>query len=228
MSGHLNTSQDWNTIKCPVCTGSDKDQLLKYGKKIFFICAACDLIYVPPVFHLSAESEKKRYDFHNNSESDPGYIRHLNKIFNPVKDRYSDVSKGLDFGSGPEPVLYRLFKRFGYSMEKYDKYYAPDQHVLGLTYDFITLCEVIEHVREPMTVLSKLYKQLAPGGSLFIMTEMTDNISNFKGWRYKNDETHISFFSRKTFEYIAEILKCRVAYPDNGVTIFQKKLKKPL
>ncbi len=207
---------------CPLCRETGPDHLLKYGKKDFYTCICCDLVFVPPCFHLSEEIEKKRYDRHDNSESDPGYLKHLGRILNPVKVRYGNSFKGLDFGSGPEPVLYLLFKQLGYCMEKYDKYYATDSRVLEQTYDFITVCEVIEHIHEPMIVLQKLYRQLNPGGSVFIMTNMTDKITDFKGWRYKNDETHISFFSRKTFGFIAENLKCDVLFPNDGITILQK------
>jgi hypothetical protein len=36
------------------------------------------------------------------------------------------------------------------------------------------------------------------------MTKLTDNVADFSQWHYKNDPTHVSFFSRHTFAYLAE------------------------
>ena len=35
------------------------------------------------------------------------------------------------------------------------------------------------------------------------MTKLTDQVTDFANWHYKNDPTHVSFFSSKTFAYLA-------------------------
>ena len=111
-------------------------------------------------------------------------------------------SKGLDFGSGPGPTLSVMLEEAGHSVALYDLYYADEPAVLERQYDFITCTEVIEHIAQTRMVLDKLWALLAPGGYLALMTKQVTDQTSFTRWHYKNDLTHISFFSRQAFDYL--------------------------
>jgi len=111
---------------------------------------------------------------------------------------------GLDFGSGPGPVLALMFQEAGYDISIYDIYYAPDRETLRRKYDFITCTEVIEHVKTPNLVITQLLTMLKPNAWLGIMTKLVINQAVFQHWHYKNDPTHICFFAKETFLWLAD------------------------
>ncbi len=129
---------------------------------------------------------------------------------------------GLDFGSGPEPVLAKLLGARGYKMQIYDPYYAPEQGVLAQTHHFITCSEVIEHIYAPAQQLASLWGCLAPRGLLGIMTSLVPDAIDFATWRYKDDPTHVRFYSMRTFEWLAHKWNASVEFVGHRVVIFTK------
>jgi len=113
-------------------------------------------------------------------------------------------SHGLDFGCGPGPTLSIMLEELGHTMKLYDIYYHPERSVLEQQYDFVTATEVIEHLYEPAQVWQQWLNLVKPGGWLGIMTKMVIDVEAFAHWHYKNDLTHVIFFSQATFEYLAE------------------------
>jgi 2-polyprenyl-3-methyl-5-hydroxy-6-metoxy-1,4-benzoquinol methylase len=110
----------------------------------------------------------------------------------------------------------------GYSVSVYDKFYAPDRRVLDEQYDFITCTEVVEHLSEPANTFGELLAMLKPGGWLGIMTKLVIDRSAFATWHYKNDLTHIAFFSRHTFQWLASHWQCRLEFEGKDVIFLQK------
>jgi|TARA_B110000977_G_scaffold187863_1_gene255445 hypothetical protein len=133
-------------------------------------------------------------------------------------------SEGLDFGSGPGPTLSLMLSEEGHNMAIYDPFYAPDTNVLKQTYDFITITEVAEHLSAPRLELDQLWGLLRPGGWLGIMTKLVIDEPAFAGWHYKNDPTHISFFSRETFKHLAQHWSTEVEFIGDDVILLQKPL----
>jgi len=180
------------------------------------------LVSVPRQFHLSSEAEKEVYDQHQNSPDDMGYREFLAKLVTPLLARLPNKSCGLDFGSGPGPTLSVMLEDQGHSMNVYDLYYARDEAVLGQSYDFITSTEVVEHLANPKLELERLWSLIEPGGYLGLMTKLVADQKSFSSWHYKNDPTHISFFSKATFNYLARQWGAKVEFIGNDVIIFQK------
>ncbi len=209
---------------CPLCghpTGCKSFYVNKARE--FYRCECCSLIYVPPVYHLSPAEEKAEYDKHQNSPDDAGYRKFLSRIYNPVHERVKPGSKGLDFGSGPGPTLSLMFDEAGHSVTIYDPFYAPDRKSLNQEYDFITASEVLEHCHNPSGDLDLLWSLLKPGGWLGIMTGLALDRTAFTTWRYKDDLTHVCFFSRQTMEWIAEKYQTNFLLFGRDVCLFQKK-----
>ena len=208
--------------KCSLCGQKNTELFLQNKQREFHRCGDCDLIFVPTQYFLSTADEKEQYDYHQNSFENQGYINFLNQLAIPVQKFIKPESKGLDFGSGPEPVLSQMFQKSGFQMEIYDLFYATDLIIFEKKYDFITSTEVFEHLHNPLDELKKLWNCLEVGGVLAIMTGLTQNISDFKNWHYIRDLTHICFFSDKTFEFIALMLEGEIVFKKNNVTILKK------
>ena len=71
-------------------------------------------------------------------------------------------------------------------------------------------------------VFEQLFQMLNPGGFLGIMTKLVKDQNAFSNWHYKQDPTHIRYFSRPTFDYLARKYSAEIDYVGNDVIIFQK------
>ena len=179
-------------------------------------------MFVPPLQFLSAEDERATYDLHQNSPEDEGYRRFLSRLFIPMHARLRPGSHGLDFGSGPGPTLSVMFEESGHSMTIYDHFYARNHSALEQSYDFITASEVVEHLHHPRTELDRLWSLLKPSGSLGVMTKLVQDRQSFAQWHYKNDRTHVCFFSRSTFEWLAIQWQAQLTFAEHDVMLFYK------
>lgn len=210
-------------LRCPLCENTGYSEFFHNDRKRdFFRCSFCNLTYVPPSQLLSSEAEKAEYDKHRNSPADSGYREFLSRLFVPLQERLDPGSHGLDFGSGPGPTLSVMFEEAGHQMSLFDPFYAPDAHTLQKQYDFITASEVVEHLHNPAAQLALLWSILKPGGWLGIMTKLALDKSAFSGWHYKNDPTHVCFFSMETMEWLAGKWQTEVQIFGKDVLLFQK------
>ncbi|MEA3287077.1 MAG: class I SAM-dependent methyltransferase [Candidatus Marinimicrobia bacterium] len=182
----------------------------------------CDLVFAHPDSYLSPEEEFKRYQQHNNDSEDPRYRSFLGKLQKPMAKRLTSKSSGLDFGSGPGPLLKKMFEEQGHKMSIYDVFYAPDMAVFETNYNFITSSETVEHLQQPLLELDRLWHRLKPDGILGIMTGIHYKDIDFKNWYYIRDETHVVFFSPKTFEWLAQYWDANLDFIGDSVVIFQK------
>lgn len=107
-------------------------------------------------------------------------------------------------------------------MQIYDPFYAPDSQPLQQQYDFITASEVVEHLHHPRRDLDRLWSCLKPQGSLGIMTKRVLDQEAFSRWHYKNDPTHVCFFSSETFRWLADHWHALLTLPEKDVVLFTK------
>ena len=211
---------------CPLCFTLQTNRLCTDNHRDYLRCQRCQLTFVPPIYHLSIEKEKARYDEHKNSPEDPQYREFLSKLLIPMVSKLTLGDQGLDFGSGPGPTLSIMFREAGYPMEIYDYFYAPNTDVLNRQYDFITATEVIEHLRHPIQTLNLLWKILKPGGVLGIMTETVPDHKLFSEWYYKRDPTHICFFSYATFTWLSKKLNAAAQTQARNIMLLSKPVFK--
>ena len=215
-------NQDLSNWFCPLCQGKDFDDFYRDRYRDYFRCWRCQLVIVPPVQFLSLEEEKARYDLHQNSSDDPAYRQFLNRLFLPINENLAESSCGLDFGSGPGPTLSVMFEEAGHSVRLFDLFYAPDISVFNQQYDFVTISEVAEHLHDPQKELNRLWGCLKQGGCLGIMTKLVIDQKAFAAWHYKDDPTHVSFFSKTTFEWLARKWQADLTFVHQDVMIFKK------
>ncbi len=216
-------NQTSSQTSCPLCLAEKVLLFFQDPNCDYFQCSICSLTFVSPGYFLSAEEEKARYDTHENSPDDPAYRKFLSRLFDPLHPLLTPGSCGLDFGSGPGPTLSLMFEEQGHPMTLYDLFYAPNPTALHQTYDFITATEVLEHLHHPGQDLNRLWDCLKTGGYLGIMTKLTPAKGHFAQWYYKKDPTHVSFFSRSTFEWLAFQWQANLTIIGNDVVIFRKK-----
>ncbi len=209
-------------MSCPLCKRPQSIFFLQERHRIYRRCEVCLLVFVPPAWHLDAQAEKAEYDLHRNHPEDSGYRRFLSRLSMPLRERLPVAARGLDFGSGPGPTLAPMLAEDGFRMELYDPFYAPDTSVLNARYDFVTCTEVVEHFRFPGREFSRLWSLLLPGGWLGIMTKLVIDQAAFARWHYKNDLTHVAFFSRQTFRFLEKKLRARLQLIEPDVILMQK------
>jgi hypothetical protein len=209
-------------MQCPLCQSSTVSDFFADKRRVYSRCDECLLIFVPSTFFLSPEAEKAEYDLHENSADDPGYRLFLSRVFEPTLARIFPGSSGLDFGSGPGPTLSKMFEEAGHRMAIYDIFYADDRSVFEQRYDFITATEVVEHLHRPRSTLDMLWGCLKAGGVLSIMTKLVRDREAFARWHYKNDMTHVAFFSRETFEWVATHWRAELTIVGADVIVLNK------
>lgn len=207
---------------CPLCDAGEVMFFCQDNSRDYFRCSSCYLVFVPPAQLLSGKEEKARYDLHENSDDDPGYRKFLSRLFDPLNERLPAKSSGLDFGSGPGPTLSVMLEEAGHDVVLYDSFYAPDDAVFNKQYDFITATEVLEHLYDPKMELNRLWHCLKQRGRLGIMTKLVLDQEAFLKWHYKDESSHVCFFSRETFKWLAIRWQAELTFINEDVMIFQK------
>lgn len=191
-------------MHCPLCDGLETGPFHEDRRRPYLRCRVCALVFVPPAYYLARDAERAEYDLHRNRVDDSGYRTFLSRLALPLAARLAPGASGLDFGCGPAPALACMLREAGYSVALYDSFYLPDTGALRDSYDFICATEVVEHLHRPGVELARLWTLLKPGGWLGLMTKLVLDRSAFAGWHYKNDPTHVCFFSERTWQWWAQ------------------------
>lgn len=207
---------------CPLCNSEGPDPFFEDKKRVYLQCLNCKLVFVTKCYWLSTEDEKATYDLHENDADDPGYRKFLSRLTTPLLERLNSKQKGLDFGCGPGPTLSLLLKEQGHQVDLYDPFYYNDPSVFHKKYDFICATEVVEHLHHPHGEFTALFRMLKQGGWLSIMTKMVIDKHAFSQWHYIRDMTHICFYSKSTFEYLAQRFDAELNFIEKDVILLKK------
>ena len=213
------------SVRCTLCGGIETALFFTNrdpaGGRDFIRCQNCDLVFVPPAFHLDEQAQKERYLQHNNDPDDDEYRRFLSRLLDPLRPNLIPGSRGLDYGAGPGPALAAMMREEGFNIRLYDLYFHPDERALKLTYDFITCTETAEHFSGPAEEFQRLQRLLRPGGWLGVMTGMLDSWDDFPDWYYHRDPTHVCFYSKSTMGWIGERFSLDFLFPAQNVVLFR-------
>lgn len=199
---------------CNICNHSEfKTITVKKTGKEYFKCSYCDYIFLNSTQIITQDKEKKRYLNHNNTIENKGYLEMFDDFIAKCINPFINLNNcnALDFGCGHVPVLAELLKNKGAMVNYYDLFFYPNPQPLAQKYSLITSTEVLEHLKNPCNTIKQLVKILNKGGVLAVSTMFyPPNIQDFINWWYIRDETHISFFNKKTMYCIAKKLKLNV------------------
>ncbi len=210
---------------CPLCHGQTAEEFHRDRSRAYFRCPLCRLIFADPSSRLSPAEERRRYEQHENDPQDPRYREFLSRLVEPLAERLGQPpQEGLDFGCGPGPTLSLMMQERGHRMAVYDPFFAPDAATLTRTYNFITCTETFEHFHTPHREWALLSGLLRPGGWLGIMTKLARDRDSFAQWHYIRDPTHVSFFSRATFRYLAERDRLQLEFVGDDVILMKKSV----
>lgn len=212
------------TQDCPLC-GHPSIPLKHIAKRPapYGSCPTCKGIFVSKEAHPDPSTEKEQYDMHDNNTEDPRYRKFVEPLVELIALHQKREDRGLDFGSGPGPMVSRMLEERSFHMHLYDPFYHPDNSVLQTSYDFIVACEVIEHFNNPAKSFMQLSDLLAEGGRLYCRTTLIPGDIEFSRWHYKNEITHVFFYDRKTIAWISNnILKCDHTIIDKNLLVFSR------
>ncbi|WP_422486057.1 class I SAM-dependent methyltransferase [Gudongella sp. DL1XJH-153] len=204
--------------ECKICGHETEEFNHEKFHMIFHQCNNCEFIWKDSSVHVSREDEFKVYENHNNSILDERYVNYFKDFINAsIVPFAGEGREGLDFGSGPEPVLSMIMERdYGYEMDIYDKFYSTKKIYIGKNYDLITSTEVVEHMDDPLEYFRLFRKLLRDDGIIAIMTLFHPvEREKFADWFYIRDQSHISFFTPRTMEVIAREVGLEFFYTNN-------------
>ncbi|MBN2737576.1 MAG: class I SAM-dependent methyltransferase [Spirochaetales bacterium] len=209
---------------CPLCSSHTLEKI-QAPQKLYYRCLTCDLIHIDPSHCLAPEEEKIRYGFHNNSLENKGYVDFLMQFIHFIPpELLTPKSAILDFGCGPTPVLSLLLEQQGLSPTLYDRYFFPETPWRRQKYQLILVHEVIEHIQNPAEYFKTWGQILAPSGRLIIRSHFhPQENSDFLKWWYILDNTHISFFSEKSYDYLEKQGLWTIEESDKKSMIILKK-----
>lgn len=191
-------------MQCSLCN-CGTTFFIEYKDRSFYKCTHCGSILLDTSHYLEFNNEKERYDKHSDDIENEGYQQFVNPILEAVKLTFSETDHGLDYGCGKTAIIENLLKRKQYSIVGYDPIYFSNQEVLTTQYNYITCCEVAEHFYYPKHEFSKLSQLLLPDGKLFLKTYLFKDTIDFKSWWYKNDPTHVIFYTETAMKFIKKM-----------------------
>jgi uncharacterized C2H2 Zn-finger protein len=207
---------------CPLCLSSNGHAPVRgVDGRDHFHCPRCALIFTHPKHHLSRAEEEAHYRTHENGIQHQGYVNFLNRAIEPALAYVTSAMHGLDFGCGPVPTLSKILQRHGVSCDDYDPIFR--EVALKPAYDFIFATECFEHFFLPAREIRRLAGLLRQGGCLVVMTQQWTELSAFAGWHYARDPTHVSFYHRRTFEFICGAFGFEPLFTDGArVTLLRR------
>lgn len=188
------------------------------GTRLYHQCVTCHGIFLDLKDRLSPSDEKKRYEMHTNSLQDSGYRAYLEKFIDDIMHFLSikgesivKIENIIDYGSGPNPCLVQLLREKGYRAQGWDPFFSPEKAGLDSGHDMVTCLEVAEHFGIPRNDFIKIAQYIDLDGFLGLGTHLLPEFSSaeqlwdfFNTWWYRQDSTHISFYSETSLQIVAE------------------------
>ena len=210
-----------NDTICPFC--GDSFHLFIIKSRQYLICSSCRFISLHPEFRPEPLPERQRYLLHKNDITDKKYIEYLGKFIFVLESRLPSGSSVLDFGSGPEPVLSKLISEKGYKVTSYDPFFADTEYFLRAPFDAILVHETAEHFFDPAREFFRLAGLTGRYGLIILRTRLVpENQESFTNWWYREDPTHVSFFSRHTLPFLARIMNANsYEIPEDDIIVFK-------
>ncbi len=211
-------------MNCTVCGRKDPENWNIKNRKYRY-CHGCGFIQLAPEHFPERQAEKTRYLQHTNTAADSRYAAYLQNFLTSSFYPYvRESSTVLDFGCGPEPVLVKILQHEGFTVDCYDPFFAPDVPWKTKTYDAVTAVEVFEHLQDPAGELESLTAVVQNNGHIILRTMLhTEKKDAFSCWWYREDVTHVSFFSERTIKTLAIQYSLSIISMKNSCEIVLKK-----
>jgi hypothetical protein len=201
------------TPQCKICGMSselfDETQILHKYPVRYFRCMACSFVQTETPYWLGEAYASAI------SRLDTGIL--FRNILNQritgavINFLFPEAKRSLDYGAG-HGIFVRLMRDNGFEFYWHDPHATNDyasgfDHKEGEMYDLLTSFEVMEHLTDPVTELSKMMS-LSP--NVFISTEILPNPApKVSEWWYYAPMSgqHISFYTLESLQLIASRFK---------------------
>ncbi len=206
---------------CRLCHNNDIFRFAKTNNRDYLRCNNCQLVFVTRSQLPDLATERAEYRLHNNDPNDQRYRAHLARLTTPLVAGLPETARGLDFGCGPGPTISVMLGEQGYEVADYDPAFYDDKTLLQRQYDFIACTEVVEHFHHPARDFELLAGLLKPGGRLGIMTQLLSDETDFAGWYYAREISHVAFYSAETMAWVGECFGLRVEMSGKDVVVFE-------
>ncbi len=206
---------------CPLCYYRISTLYSEVGRRRYWRCGRCALVFLEPAQLPAAAGELEYYLLHENDPNDSRYRAFLAPLTDAVLERLAPGAEGLDYGCGPGPAAAAVLREQGRPTLLYDPFFAPSPEPLRRSYDFILCSEVAEHFHQPAYDFEWFRWLLKPGGWLAVMTSLLDDGIDFANWHYRRDPTHVVFYSEQTFRWLAGHYRWAVQRPHPRVTLLR-------
>ncbi|MGL5047821.1 MAG: class I SAM-dependent methyltransferase [Shewanella sp.] len=208
--------------RCPLCHNSQIRLLHQDKKRRFYVCMACELTFADAHSHLPPAAEKQRYGRSRIALKQKQLSQFILPLLTQLEQQQAGSLLGLNFGRILDDESLATIENAGHKLNQYDPFFAPNHDVLKQTYDFICCYRVFEHFQYPIKEWTLLSQRLHPGGWLAISTPLLTELDGFAKWHYKNNLTHVSFYRRQTFEYLANNSDIQLLFAVKDLVLMQK------
>lgn len=188
------------SVACRLC--SSESIFFYKDTQTYYKCERCGGIFVQNQELPDCVSEKKRYELHDDNTADDGYRNFVRPLTDSIMNDFTPKDNGLDFGAGTSCIISAMLREKDYNILNYDPYFHVYPELLEKKYDYISSCEVVEHFYTPYKEFKLLKNMLNENAKLYLMTEPYTEGIDFARWYYKNDPTHVFFYTEKTFQWI--------------------------
>lgn len=177
----------------------------------YHLCTNCGFCFAPEMMRWTEEKLGKCIYNGDYIKADPDYVEirpdalaaELSGIF-PLA---GTTLRHLDFGGGDGRMSHKLCEA-GWNSQVYDPFGA-NGHLAEVptgSFDLITAIEVFEHAQDPHQTMARLVSLLAPDGTLFFSTYVSDGknlAENGLGWWYAAPRNgHISLYTRESLRVL--------------------------
>jgi hypothetical protein len=223
-------------MKCKICNA---DTELKFSHKVlhkydvkYYYCKHCSFLFTEEPYWLE-ESYKSPINVIDTGILDRNL--YLGKVVSSlIFFFFNKEEKFLDYAGG-YGIFTRLMRDYGYDFFWSDKYSANlmargfeiETSSETQTFEAITVFEVLEHLPNP---LAEIEKMLAFSTNIFFSTKLLpEQVPSPDEWWYYgfNHGQHVSFYSRKTLELIADKFDLNF-YTFGEIHLFTKKKINPV
>lgn len=204
---------------CKICKNKTIDKAIKNIN--YHFCPFCGFLAKDDSVILDSDKEFERYQKHDNNDN-MGYVKYQEDFYQMIKDYLG--KNVLDYGCGNGHILANIINKNEHVCSYYDLYFYPKENIEKSLYNAIILEEVVEHLKDPVLVLSNVIKFLDSNGNLIIRTRFIPSNVFDSDWWYLRDTTHISFFDIKTFEYLSKVFGLEIIYCNDKDLIILKKV----
>jgi len=198
-------------MNCKICASNSP--VFFSDKRTFYKCPYCSLIFTNET--LVGEQAEKHYKDQWDDQDEQFWKDRASDLHSLISQHLATPGKVLDFGSGSGKLTEALKER-GVDVTPLDPMthgYLKDQNYSD-KFDVIIAIEVIEHLTDLWKEFAELDKVLSKNGIMIFSTLLTNlfidlpesqSKESFAGWTYKDDPTHVCFYSNRAISVLAKI-----------------------